>query len=122
MNEYTCIVCPRGCRLKAEKVMENGQEVIKVTGNFCPRGARYATEEMTCPMRTVTTSVYVEGGTVRMLSCKTDDTVPKEKIGQVLREAASFKAKAPVRIGDVLIENVAGTGRSLVATRSVKAL
>ena len=50
--EYTCIVCPRGCRLTAEKVTEDGKEIIKVTGNFCPRGAKYATEEMTCPMRT----------------------------------------------------------------------
>lgn len=122
MSEYTCIVCPRGCHLVAERVMENGQEVIKVTGNFCPRGAKYAQEEMTCPRRTVTTSVYIEGGSLKMLSAKTDDTVPKEKIGQVLEQAASYTAKAPVRIGDVLIADVAGTGKNLVATRNVDAV
>ena len=119
VKEYTCIVCPRGCHLTAEKVVENGKEVIKVEGNFCPRGVKYATEEMTCPMRTVTSSVYVEGGEEKMVSVKTNDTVPKESIGKVLEEIKELKVKAPVKVGDILIPNVAGTGKDLVATRNV---
>ena len=118
--EYTCIVCPRGCHLTAEKVIENGVEKINVTGNFCPRGVKYATEEMTRPMRTVTTSLYVTGGDIAMVSAKTNDTVPKDSIDEVLKEASRVVAKAPVKVGDVLIENVAGTGRNLVATRNSK--
>lgn len=121
MKEYTCIVCPRGCHLKAEKVVREGKTVIEVSGNFCPRGARYATEEMTRPMRTVTTSVYCEGGEGRMVSCKTSDTVPKDKIDEVLSACASFTAKAPIRVGDILIHHVAGTEQDLVATRNVPA-
>lgn len=119
--EYTCIVCPRGCHLTAERVVENGVEKIAVTGNFCPRGVKYATEEMTRPMRTVTTSLYVTGGDIAMVSAKTNDTVPKDRIEEVLREASGVVATAPVKVGDVLIENVAGTGRDLVATRNIKA-
>ena len=118
--EYTCIVCPRDCHLTAEKVIENGVEKINVTGNFCPRGVKYATEEMTRPMRTVTTSLYVTGGDIAMVSAKTNDTVPKDSIDEVLKEASRVVAKAPVKVGDVLIENVAGTGRNLVATRNIK--
>ena len=118
--EYTCIVCPRGCHLTAEKVIENGVEKINVTGNFCPRGVKYATEEMTRPMRPVTTSLYVTGGDIAMVSAKTNDTVPKDSIDEVLKEASRVVAKAPVKVGDVLIENVAGTGRNLVATRNIK--
>ena len=118
--EYTCIVCPRGCHLTAEKVIENGVEKINVTGNCCPRGVKYATEEMTRPMRTVTTSLYVTGGDIAMVSAKTNDTVPKDSIDEVLKEASRVVAKAPVKVGDVLIENVAGTGRNLVATRNIK--
>ena len=120
--EYTCIVWPRGCRLTAEKVTEDGKEIIKVTGNFCPRGAKYATEEMTCPMRTVTSSCYVSGGDEKMVSVKTDDTVPKVKIGQVLDAISKLSLTAPVSVGDVLIRDVAGTGRNVVATRNVGAL
>ena len=121
VKEYTCIVCPRGCHLTAEKVMEDGKEVIKVEGNFCPRGVKYATEEMTFPMRTVTTSVYVSGGEEKMVSVKTEDTVPKESIQKVLEEAGKLTAAAPIKVGDVLIPNVGGTGKNLVATRNVPA-
>ena len=119
--EYTCIVCPRGCHLVAEKVTENGEEKINVTGNFCPRGVKYATEEMTMPMRTVTTSLYVDGGEIKMVSAKTSNTVPKASIKDVLKAASDVRVKAPVKVGDVLIENVAGTGKDLVATRNVTA-
>lgn len=118
--EYTCIVCPRGCQLTAEKVIENGQEKIAVTGNFCPRGIKYATEEMTMPMRTVTTSLYVEGGDIRMVSAKTNNTVPKASIDEVLKVASETVIQAPVKVGDVLIANVASTGADLVATRNIE--
>lgn len=119
--EYTCILCPRGCRLTAEKkVGENGETAILVSGNFCPRGEEYAVSEMTHPMRTVTTSVYVEGGSERMVSVKTSAAVPKDQVEEVLQAAAGFRAAAPLRVGDILIENVAGTGQNLVATRNVE--
>mgnify|MGYP004447986619 CR=1 FL=1 len=119
--EYTCILCPRGCHLTAEKVMEEGKETIKVSGNFCPRGIRYATEEMTMPMRTVTTSLYVEGGDMKMVSMKTAAPVPKERIPQVLEAAAKAQAKAPLKVGDAILKNVAETGTDLIATRNVAA-
>lgn len=119
--EYTCILCPRGCHLTAEWATdEKGEKTVKVSGNFCPRGIKYATEEMTMPMRTVTTSLYVDGGEEKMVSAKTADTVPKEKIAMVLSQARSVRATAPLAIGDVLIENIAGTGVNLVATRKVR--
>lgn len=118
--EYTCILCPRGCQLTADWVTDdNGEKKVAVSGNFCPRGVKYATEEMTMPMRTVTTSVYVEGGDEKMVSAKTSDTIPKEKIEEVLAAAKTLNVTAPLNVGDVLIENVADTGRDLVATRKV---
>lgn len=122
MKEYTCILCPRGCELKAEWIIgAQGEKELKVTGNFCPRGVKYATEEETSPMRTVTTSVYVQGGEEKMLSVKTADTVPKGKVAEVLAEASLLRPSAPVFVGDVLAEDIAGTGVSLVATRRVEA-
>lgn len=118
--EYTCIVCPRGCHLTADWATdEEGKKYIKVSGNACPRGEKYAIEEMTMPMRTVTSSVYVRGGEEKMASVKTSDTVPKEQIGEVLRAISALEMEAPIRVGQVLIENVAGTGKNVVATRNV---
>ena len=44
MRELTCIVCPKGCRLKVDE--ENNWAV---TGNSCPRGAEYGKAECTAP-------------------------------------------------------------------------
>lgn len=114
-QEYICILCPRGCQLTAVKNDNDGS--IEMSGNFCPRGKGYAVEEMTNPMRTVTTSVYAKGGEVPLVSVKTSAPVPKDAVGNVLCEAAAITVEAPVAIGQVLIQNVAGTGSNLIATR-----
>ena len=111
-REMTCIVCPMGCRLTVTKDGEN----IKVTGNTCPRGEKYARQEFTNPMRTVTSSVFVDGGKISMCSVKTKDTISKSIIPQVLREIRATRVKAPVSIGDVIIPNVCGSGVDIVAT------
>lgn len=113
--KLVCIVCPRGCNLTVEK---SGEE-FEVTGNGCPRGKQYAIDEMTCPMRVLTSSVFVEDGNYKLLSVKTAGSIPKAKLEQALKEVAKVRAKAPVNIGDVLIHNIADTGVDLVATRKI---
>ena len=80
-RELTCICCPMGCSMTAE--IEN-HEVVKVTGNTCPRGAAYAKKEITSPSRTVTSSVHVTHGKLLMASVKTKEEVPKERIMDVM--------------------------------------
>ena len=106
--EMVCIVCPVGCRLKADVI--GGQ--VKVAGNACAKGMKYASEELTNPTRTVTSSIGVSGGHMALLSVKTANPVPKESI-------KCAAAQAPVRVGDVVLRNVAGTGVDVVATRSI---
>ena len=111
-QEMTCIVCPMGCRLTVTE--DNG--VITVAGNTCKRGEMYGKQEFTMPMRVVTTSVRLTGGTRPVVSVKTQGQVPKTKIPDVLSACRSVKVKAPVKIGDVILENVAGTDVNIVAT------
>jgi CxxC motif-containing protein len=113
--EMVCIVCPVGCRLRAEAA--GGK--VKVTGNTCPKGERYAVEELTNPTRTVTTSIAVSGGHMGLLSVKTARPVPKETIPAVLEQLKCIKASAPVKVGDVVLPDAAGTGVDVVATRSI---
>ena len=112
-RELICIGCPMGCMLTVEM---NGAEVVSVTGNTCPRGKVYAEKEVTNPTRIVTSSVRVSGGDRVSVSCKTKSDIPKGKIFDVCRELKEVVAEAPVKIGDVLVENVAGTGVAIVAT------
>jgi len=113
--ELICICCPLGCRMTVEKSGEN----YTVTGNTCKRGEAYAIAEMTAPERMVTSSVKIEGGDCAMLSVKTDKPIAKGKIFEALEALRSVSATAPVKIGDVVLENVLGTGVSFVASRNV---
>ena len=112
IRNLTCIVCPRGCAMTV--TLADDGAVLGVEGNFCKRGVAYANDECTNPKRTVTSTVKCKSGGV--VSVKTKNTVPKEKMFDVMAEINSAVADDGVRIGDVIIENVAGTGVSVVAT------
>lgn len=114
-RELTCIVCPKGCQMKA--VLENG-EVISVEGFTCPRGKQYAIDECTHPMRTVTTTVRTENGDV--IAVKTDKTIPKEKMFELMEVINRAVVKLPTHIGDVVISNVLGTDANVVVTANME--
>ncbi len=118
-KELICIGCPMGCMLTAE--LENG-EVIKVTGNTCPRGDAYARKELISPTRIVTSIARVEGGELPVVSVKTAQDIPKEKIKDCIAEIKKAALRAPVRIGDVAVKNVADTGVDVIATKNVAAV
>lgn len=114
-----CIRCPLGCSLTAS--LENGQ-VTSVSGNTCPRGEAYARLELTAPVRTVTSTVRVTGARMPVLSVKTASDIPKGKIDEVMATIRQISVSAPVHIGDVLLENAAGTGVSVIATKDADAV
>ncbi|MCD8067961.1 MAG: DUF1667 domain-containing protein [Lachnospiraceae bacterium] len=114
-KELICIVCPMGCQLL---VQVEGAEVKSVRGNTCPRGDAYARKEVTNPTRIITTTVCVEGWD-EMLSVKTAEGIPKGKIMDCVRSLKNIRVKRPVHIGDVILEDVAGTGIPVVATKNI---
>lgn len=114
----TCIGCPMGCEITV--TMDNGA-ILSVEGNTCDIGDKYARKEVTHPERTVTSTVVVTGGDKPRLSVKTASAIPKEKIQACMEEINHLSVSAPVRIGDVLIPDTAGTGIAVVATRNIQA-
>lgn len=116
-RELICIGCPVGCNL--EVLIEDGK-VIEVKGNSCPKGKEYGVKECINPTRIVTSIVKVKDGKINMVSVKTEKDIPKNKIFKCLQELKGVVIKAPVRIGDVIIENVADIGVNIVATKSVE--
>ncbi len=115
-RELTCINCPMGCRIT---VTMDGDNIISIEGNTCKRGETYARTEVTAPVRTVTTTIKVTGGTSDRVSCKTKEPVPKEKVFEVMADIAKSSCEAPVKTGDILISDCAGTGIPVVATKQV---
>ena len=116
-KKLICVSCPIGCELTAR--IENGV-VTSVTGNRCPRGEAYARQEAIDPMRVLPTSVRVIGGELPLVSVKTDQPVPKRLIWQIMDHIRTLSIEAPVKIGQVLAENIMETGANLVATREVR--
>ncbi len=113
--ELTCILCPRGCTIT---IPENGA----LSGALCKRGEKWALQEQTCPLRTLTTSVQVMRGLEPLVSVRTDRAVPLQEIKSILEVLHRLKLEAPVTIGEVVIENPAGTECSIIATRTVDVL
>ena len=109
-----CINCPKGCEMDVEV----DGDVVAVSGNTCPKGEAYARAEVTNPTRMVTGLVRV-AGMRKPLPVKTKTAIPKGKIDAVLFALHQTTVQLPVKIGDVIIPNVADTGVDVVATTNI---
>ena len=110
-----CINCPKGCEMDVVQTADG----VKVTGNACPRGEAYGKSELVNPTRMVT-GLGRGAGLRKRLSVKTRVAVPKAKIDAVLFALHQTTVQLPVTIGDVIIEDVAGTGVDIVATANMQ--
>jgi CxxC motif-containing protein len=99
------------------KVTLEGKEIVNIEGFTCPRGKQYAIDECTHPMRTVTSTARTSNGGV--VAVKTDRTIPKELMFDCMKEINKTVASLPVRVGDILIENILGTGANVVITANM---
>ncbi len=115
-RDLTCICCPLGCALK---VTFKDNEISEVSGNNCKRGDVYARKEVTNPTRIVTSTVRVINGSYPMVNVKTEFDIPKDKIAACMAALKGVEIPAPVKIGDVVVTNVAGTGVNIIAARNV---
>lgn len=107
-----CIVCPRGCQMTAR--FENDE--IKVLGNACKRGAEFAVLEMTAPKRSLTTTMRTVFRDFPVLPVRSDKDLPKDMIFQVMVKINSIVLSKSVKIHDVLIADILGTGCNIVAS------
>ncbi len=114
-SELTCIVCPIGCRIQIDET-ENG---YIIEGYACPRGKKYALQELEDPRRMVTSTVRVENGFLALVPVKTAEPIPKNLIFDVMTQINSVVVEAPVFLGDVIVKDVAGTGIDIIATRDM---
>lgn len=115
-QEMICITCPMSCHLQIEV---EGKQVIEVTGNACPRGKEYAINEMTNPVRVLTSTVIIENALYPRLPVITSKPIPKDKMMDVMREIDKIKVQAPINVKDVIIQNVCSLGVDILASRSM---
>lgn len=116
VKNVVCIVCPRSCRLSVEQ----SEGKIEVKGYGCKRGLEHGISEYQKPMRMLTSTVKIKGGTLPRLPVIGTAEVPKQKLNECLKQVYALEASAPVRCGEVLIADICGTGIDIVASRSMK--
>ena len=112
MKDMVCIVCPVGCRISVDEDSD-----YEVTGNKCPKGASYGKKELT--FRTITSTVKIKNAIHNRLPVKTSSEIPKNMIFDVMRELNKIEVVSPIKVGDVILENVLNTGVNIVASRDM---
>ncbi len=116
-SEITCIICPIGCEMTA---YHKEGIITDIEGYECKKGIEYAKEELFDPKRTLTTTVIVKGGKLPLVSVKTNIPIPKDNLFEVMDALSKVEVSAPIKIGDVLVQNVLGLDADIVATKNVK--
>lgn len=115
-HELTCIVCPRGCLIQ---LVENEGQYI-CSGNQCKRGEVYAIQEVTEPRRMFTTTVQITGSKLKRCPVVSSSAIKKEDIFKIRDELDSLVIQAPVKVNDVVVENILDSGINIIASRSIK--
>lgn len=118
LREFTCIMCPQGCDISVE--LDEGK-ITSITGNRCPKGEAYVTQEIESPMRNIATSVLIDGGELPLASVRLSHMIPKDRIFDVMAEIRQVELPAPVHEGDVVIADVLGLGADVIITKDVEA-
>ncbi|HCL98852.1 MAG TPA: DUF1667 domain-containing protein [Fervidobacterium sp.] len=118
-KKIICTNCPLGCKINLVYADADEVEIIEAQGNRCKRGLEFAKQEITDPLRVVVTSVRVEDGEIPMASVRSDKPVPLRLMEEIMGVIRQTKVSAPVKRGDIIIENVLNTGANIISTRTV---
>lgn len=114
---FTCVTCPIGCEIDVEL---QDSDVVSMEGSKCAKGQEFVLQELQEPMRILTTTIRIRGARWAMLPVRTDEPIPKRLLFRVIKELANIEMQAPVKVSDVIIGDIAGTGANIVATRNMK--
>ena len=113
--KFNCTICPSECLLTVEVERDADgavAEVRSVTGNRCPRGDKFAHQELTCPMA-------VSGSDEVLLPVRTAEAIPLALHAQAMDLIRGLVVEAPIRMGDVVLKNLLDTNINLIASMDI---
>lgn len=120
--QFNCTTCPSECLLTVEVERDADVAVVEVrsvTDNSCPRGNTFAHQELTCPMRVLTTTVAISGGDEALLPVRTAEAIPLELHAQAMDLIRGLVIEAPIRMGDTVLKDLLNTGIDLIASMDI---
>lgn len=120
--QFNCTTCPSECLLTVGVKRDADGHVAavrSVTGNSCPRGDKFAHQELTSPMRVLTTTVAVSGGDEALLPVRTAEAIPLALHAQVMALIRGLVVNAPIRMGNVILPNLLDTNIDIIASMDI---
>lgn len=120
--QFNCTTCPSECLLTVEVERDAdgaAVEVRSVTGNSCPRGDAFSHQELTCPMRVLTTTVAVSGDDEALLPVRTAEAIPLALHAQTMALIRDLVVNAPIRMGNVVLKDLLNTNIDLIASMDI---
>lgn len=115
-TKIVCIGCPKGCSIS---ISHDKNSIKAIEGYSCKNGLEYAKNEFTAPKRTLTSTVKVKFGELLVVSVKTKEPIPKNKIFECMHEINELEVEAPLKIGTIIKDNIAQTGVALITTEPI---
>lgn len=112
MRKMTCIICPKGCSL----VVDENEDTYTVEGALCPRGEKYAIQEMTDSRRTVQTTVRTTLPGCRRAAVRTSSEVPLNEIFQYMDAIKAVVLTEKKQCGSVIARRLCGNDVDLILT------
>ena len=116
IHEVVCILCPVGCRIIVE--IEDG-DVVRIDNAGCERGKDYSLQDIRSPVRDFFTTIRVADGRTPLVSVRSTEPIPKNMLMPCAAELARRVIRAPVKIGDIIVENIMNLGVDIIATKDV---
>ncbi len=113
-HTFTCINCPMGCTIEA---VSRDEKLVEIEGNICKAGEKYVESELKNPTRVLTSTVKVKNGVLPRVPVKSEGELPKGKVREAVKELDDVELEAPVKIRQIVIENVLSTETNIVTTR-----
>jgi len=118
-KKIRCIVCPEGCAMLAE-YEAGSKKIISLEGNNCRKGIKFAEAEITNPLRLLTTTISIDSRISQRLPVRSNTPAPKEKIAPMLKAVKKVGAKAPIKMGEIIMADVLGTGVDIISSATVE--
>ncbi len=116
-KEIICVICPNSCRLKVSQDPKTKE--INVEGYLCPRGKKYGISEFSNPVRMLITTMRVEKGKLPVIPVRSTEAIPKSLLIEAVKMVNDTHCLAPIKMGDILIDNILNTRISVIASRDI---
>ncbi len=116
-KEIICVICPNSCRLRVSQDPKTKE--INVEGHQCPRGKKYGISEYSNPVRVLITTMRVEKGKLPVIPVRSTEAIPKSLLIEAVKVVNDTHCLAPIKMGDILIDNILNTKISVIASRDI---